>query len=73
MRIAISFCRAAVRASSRFDRLAQTISMTIPTAPASTKTARPDVAADVVGKRPDEALEAVALRMLAPHLRRKRA
>ena len=39
MRIAISLCRAAVRASSRFDRLAQTISITIPTAPASTQTA----------------------------------
>ena len=40
VRIAISFCRAAVRASSRFDRLAQTISMTTPTAPASTQSAR---------------------------------
>ena len=39
VRIAISFCRAAVRASSRFDRLAQTISITTPTAPASTQTA----------------------------------
>ena len=39
MRMATSFCRAAVRASSRFDRLAQTISMTMPTAPASTHAA----------------------------------
>ena len=38
--MATSFCRAAVRASSRFDRLAQTISMTMPTAPASTHAAR---------------------------------
>ena len=39
MRIAISFCRDAVRASSRFERFAQTISMTMPTAPASTQSA----------------------------------
>ena len=39
VRIAISFCRDAVRASSRFDRLAQTMSITIATAPASTHTA----------------------------------
>ena len=39
VRIAISFCRAAVRASSRFERLAQTISITTPTAPASTRSA----------------------------------
>ena len=38
-RIAISFCRAAVRASSRFDRLAHTISMTTATAPARTASA----------------------------------
>jgi len=40
VRIAISFCRVAVRASSRFDRFAHTMSMTIATAPASTQTAR---------------------------------
>ena len=40
VRIAISFWRAAVRASSRFDRFAHTISITMPTAPASTQTAR---------------------------------
>jgi hypothetical protein len=39
MRIATSFCRAAARASSRFDRLAQTISITMATAPASTHAA----------------------------------
>ena len=38
-RIAISFCRAAVRASSRFERFAHTISITTPTAQASTKRA----------------------------------
>ena len=39
VRIAISLCRAAVRASSRFERLAQTMSITMATAPASTQTA----------------------------------
>ncbi len=39
VRIAISFCREAVRASSRLERLAQTMSITIPTAAASTHTA----------------------------------
>ena len=39
VRMAISFWRAAVRASSRLDRFAQTISITIATAPASTQTA----------------------------------
>ena len=39
VRIATSFCRVAVRARSRLERLAQTISITIPTAPASTQTA----------------------------------
>ena len=40
VRIAISFCRDAVRASSRLERLAQTMSMTMATAPARTQSAR---------------------------------
>ena len=40
VRMAISFCRALVRASSRFDRFAHTISMTTPTAPARIHRAR---------------------------------
>ena len=39
VRMAISFCRVAVRASSRLERLAQTISITTPTAHASTSRA----------------------------------
>ena len=39
VRMAISFCRAAVRASSRFERFVHTISMTTPTAHASTSNA----------------------------------
>ena len=39
VRIAISFCRAALRARSRFERFAHTISITTATAPARTQTA----------------------------------
>ena len=62
VRIAISFCRDAVRASSRFERFAQTMSITIATAPASTQTRQAHAAADLFGQRLDVALEAVAFR-----------
>ena len=59
--MAISFWRAAVRASSRFERLAQTISITTPTAHASTTNAGRKRAADVFRQRTDVAFEIVAL------------
>ena len=69
VRIAISFCRAAVRASSRFDRLAQTISMTTATAPASTQSAEAHPAVHLVRQRLHVALEGVAFGMLRRDLR----
>ena len=72
VRIAISFCRDAVRASSRFERLAQTISITIADRAGEHPDREPDAAADLFGQRLDVALEAVALRMLGGDLRRER-
>ena len=68
VRMAISFCRVAVRASSRLERFAQTISITTPTAHASTSKRRPDAAADVFRQRGELAFKIVALRMGARDL-----
>ena len=65
VRIAISFCRDAVRASSRLERFAQTISITIADRAREHPDREPDAAADLLGERLHVALEAVALRMLA--------
>ena len=66
VRIAISFCRDAVRASSRFERLAHTISITIADRAREHPDRQADAAADLLGERLHVALEAVALRDAPP-------
>ena len=56
VRMAISFCRAAVRASSRFERFAHTISITMPTAPGEHPQRQADPATDLVGRAVSRAL-----------------
>ena len=56
VRIAISFCRAAVRASSRFERFAHTISITIADRAGEHPARRRRTAADVLGQRLHESL-----------------